>query len=166
MAPDFRARMVRVGERALSRGHAERFDAIVWANELAHAAWDDAVAPMPDGAMLVEEAVDRATPAPAGGAVERGERAAGLLVMEKSGLWRFDSVGPDGDVADEARVAPCAACHREAPRDGVFPVGPPAQPKMATSSAAITATAPTSVARAAATYDARSAGAADAPSSR
>jgi hypothetical protein len=150
--------MARVSDRQVSRGHAERFDAIVWANDVARAMWDDARASMPDGAMLIEEAIERTA---------RGDRAAGLLVMEKrEGTWRFVVVGADGEVVDDARVAACAACHQEAPRDGVFPVGPVAQAKTATSTAATTATAPTAVASAAATYDVRSAGSADLPSRR
>jgi hypothetical protein len=158
VARDFRERMARVGERQLSRGHAERFDAVVWANDVARAVWDEAVAPMPDGAMIVEEAVERGA---------KGDRAAGLLVMEKrDGSWRFVAIGADGEVVDDARVARCAACHREAPRDSVFPVGPPLQPKTTATSAAITTAAPTAVAAAAATYDARIAGSVALPSSR
>jgi hypothetical protein len=108
---DFRQRMARVMERALSRGHAERFDGVVWANDAARAAWD-ANAEMPEGAMLVEEAIEHTT---------KGDRAAGLLVMEKrGGGWRFTVVDAGGRVVEEAREAACASCHREAPRDGVF----------------------------------------------
>ncbi len=150
--------MVRVSERLLSRGHGERFDGVVWANDVARATWDAATGAMPDGAVLVEEASERAA---------GGDRPAGLFVMEKrDGTWRFFAVGADGKVAEGPGVAACAACHRDAPRDSVFPVGPPAQPKSAASSAAIAMTAPTAVARTAATYDARSAGSADAPLSR
>lgn len=109
---DFRSSMVRVKERFVSAGHAERFDAIVWANEAARAAWS-AAGDMPDGAMLVEEVIDRD---------RRGERFAGLLVMDKAGgaSWRFTAVGPAGEVVTGDRLSPCATCHREAPRDGVF----------------------------------------------
>ena len=111
VAADFRQRMARVMDRAVSRGHAERFDGIVWANEAARAAWDG-TADMPDGAMLVEEAIER-TP--------KGDRAAGLLVMEKrDGAWHFTVVDAGGRIAADAREAACAACHHEAPRDGVF----------------------------------------------
>jgi hypothetical protein len=155
---DFRERMVQLGARGRSRGHAERFDAVVWANEVARAAWDAAPAPMPDGAMLVEEALEPTGP---------GGRALGLLVMEKrGGTWRFVAVGADGEVVDDARVTPCASCHREAPRDSVFPLGSGGQPNSAASSAAITATAPTAVASAAATNETRSAGFAESPSRR
>jgi hypothetical protein len=108
---DFRQHMARVGERAVSRGHAERFDGIVWANDAARAAWD-AGGEMPDGAMLVEEAIERTA---------KGDQAAGLLVMEKrGGGWRFTVVDAAGRVAEDTREAACAACHREAPRDYVF----------------------------------------------
>jgi hypothetical protein len=149
--------MARLGARARSLGHADRFEAVVWANDVARAAWDAAPAPMPDGSMLVEETFERAS---------QGGRALGLLVMEKrNGAWRFVAVGADGEVVDDARVSACASCHREAPRDSVFPLGG-GQPSKATTSAAITATAPTAVASAAATNEARSAGRADSPSSR
>jgi hypothetical protein len=150
--------MARVSERQLSRGHGERFDGIVWTNDVARAVWDAAGTPMPDGAVLVEEAIERSA---------RGDRPAGLFVMEKrDAAWRYTVVSPDGEVIDDARVAPCATCHRDAPRDAVFPVGPAPQAKSAASSAAMTATAPTAVASAAATYEARSAGSADLPWSR
>jgi hypothetical protein len=151
--------MVRVGELRVSRGHGERYGAVVWANDVARATWDAAVAPLPEGAVLVEEATDHTA---------GGDRLAGLFVMEKrDGAWQFSAVGADGDVADGARTARCAACHRDAPRDSVFPVGPaPGQAKSAASSAAITTTAPTAVARTAATYDARIAGSDDSPLSR
>jgi len=97
--------------RFLSEGHAERFDATVWVAEDSRAAWG-AGSEMPDGAMLVEELVSRSA---------KGEKSAGLLVMAKrDGAWSFVSVGPDGDVVDDARTARCAACHRDAPRDFVF----------------------------------------------
>ena len=97
-------------------------------------------------------------------------RPVGLLVMEKRAeSWRFVAVGPDGEVVSDARVAPCAECHRDAPRDFVFrrpSEAPAGQSSSAAANAATTATAPTTVATAAATYDARSAGSAPAPSSR
>jgi hypothetical protein len=103
--------MTRVKDRFVSEGHAERFDAMVWANEGGRTAWTTG-AEMPDGALLVEELIDRD---------RRGDRPAGLLVMEKnSAKWRFTSVGPAGEVIGDARVAPCAACHRDAPQDSVF----------------------------------------------
>jgi hypothetical protein len=154
VAADFRDHMTRVVARQVSEGHGERFDAIVWANEGARVAWESG-GDMPEGAMLVEEAVQRAA---------KGDRAAGFFTMEKrDGAWRFVAVGVDGDVADDARTARCASCHAQAPRDDVFRV---AQNTTTATTAAITATAPTSVASAAATYDARSAGPADAASSR
>jgi hypothetical protein len=103
--------MQRMSDRSSSRGHAGRFDGVVWANDEARAAWD-AAGDIPDGATFVEELVDRAA---------RGDRPAGLLVMEKrSGAWRFAAMGPDGETVNDARVAPCAGCHRDAPRDFVF----------------------------------------------
>ncbi len=103
--------MVRVKDRFLSEGHAERFDAVIWANEGGRAAWASG-SDMPAGAVFVEELIDRD---------RRGDRPAGLLVMEKNAAtWRFTAVGPSGDAVNDARAAPCAACHRDAPRDGVF----------------------------------------------
>jgi Cytochrome P460 len=158
---DFRARLSRVSDRFLSEGHGDGFDAVVWSNEAARAE-ADAGGAFADGAMLVEEAIGR-------DALDGGA-AAGLLVMEKrADAWRFVAVGPDGDVVSDARVAPCAQCHRDAPRDFVFRTPNPAQARQSSSaaaSAATTATAPTTVATAAATYDARSAGSADVPSRR
>jgi len=107
---DFRTRMTRMGERFLSRGHAEHFDAVIWANGEALSP-RDAGAVLPEGAMLLEELT-----AEKGGA----DRPAGLFVMEKrAGLWRFVVVGTRGEVVSDARVAPCAECHREA-KDFVF----------------------------------------------
>ena len=159
---DFRARLSRLSDRFLSQGHAERFDAVVWANDAARQTGSgdsraDSGSDFADGAMFVEEAIDRAA---ADGGV------AGLLTMEKrAGAWRFSAIEPDGQVLTEPRTAACAACHREAPRDFAFRTPPP-QSSSAAASAPITATAPTPVATAAATYDARSAGSAAAPSRR
>jgi hypothetical protein len=148
---DFREHMTKVLGRQLSRGHGERFDAIVWANDAAKGAWD-AGGEMPDGAVLVEEAIERV-----GSGAGRGDRPAGLLLMEKGeGAWRFRAVGPEGSVAEEAR---CGACHAQAPRDRVFRVD---QSSSAASAAASTATVPAPVATMAATVDTRSAGPADA----
>ncbi len=158
---DFRARLSRVSDRFRSEGHGDAFDAVVWSNEAARAG-ADAGGAFADGAMFVEEALAR-------DALDAGA-GVGLLVMEKrADAWRFVTVGADGDVVSDARVAPCADCHRDAPRDFVFrtpgPI-PARQSSNAAASAATTATAPTTVATAAATYDARSAGSADVPSRR
>jgi hypothetical protein len=108
---DFRAHLSRVSDRFLSRGHADRFDGVVWASEeaaVAAASGSD----FADGARFVEEAFGRDV-------TDGG--AAGLLAMEKrAGVWHFAAVGPDGDVAGDARTGACAACHREAPHDFVF----------------------------------------------
>jgi hypothetical protein len=109
--PDFREHMARVSERGPSHGHADRFDAIVWANDVARAAWDGA-GDLPAGSMLVEEAIERTS---------KGDRAAGLLVMDKRGeTWRFVVVDALGRVARDSQEKACAACHRDAPRDFVF----------------------------------------------
>ena len=109
--PDFKQKMARVVERAPSQGHAGRFDGIVWANDVGRAVWDGA-GDFADGTMLVEEAVERTS---------KGDRAAGLLVMQKrAGTWSFAVVGADGVVAKDPQEAVCVACHRDAPRDFVF----------------------------------------------
>ncbi len=158
---DFRAHLSRISDWFLSEGHGEAFDAVVWANDGARAG-ADAGEGFADGAMLVEETLDR-------GSLDGGAPL-GLLVMEKRAeTWRFAAVGPDGEVASSAAVAACAQCHRDAPDDFVFRTPRPVQAGQnikATTSAAMTVTAPTPVATAAATYDARSAGSAPAPSSR
>jgi hypothetical protein len=111
VAPDFRSRMAKLTGRFTSEGHAERFDAIVWANGSARRAWT-AHGVVEDGGMFIEELTDRCC---------QGDRAGGLLVMEKDGGgWRFTVVGSAGEVVTDARVAACAACHHDAPRDGVF----------------------------------------------
>jgi hypothetical protein len=108
---DFRSHMTRVSERIVSHGHADRFDGVVWANDVARAAWEP-TGDMPDGAVLVEEAIER-TP--------KGDRPAGLLVMVKHGtMWRFHLVDEHNHVVDGAREAACASCHTDAPRDFVF----------------------------------------------
>jgi hypothetical protein len=148
---DFRTLLARVGDRFASQGHAGRFEAIVWANEGARAGL--AGAKYPEGAMLVEEALT--------GAVDAG--TLGLLVMEKRGNgWSFATVDADGAVVSDDRVSACAACHKDAARDFVFPV----QSSSAAATPAMNSTAPRTVATAAPTYDARSAGSAAAPSSR
>ena len=110
---DFGDHMTRLLPRQVSEGHGEKYDAIVWASDGARDAWQSG-ADMPDGAMLVEELVERAA---------RGDRPGGVLVMEKRGAaWRFVAASPSGEVADDARVSRCATCHAEAPRDDVFRV--------------------------------------------
>jgi hypothetical protein len=110
--PNFRSQLTRVSERFLSRGHGQRFDAIAWATADASSHLDDP-GQIPDGAMLVEEAIERQ---------REGDRAAGLLVMiRRSGAWRFIAVAPDGRVVD-ANAATCKSCHDEAP-ESVFPLG-------------------------------------------
>ena len=111
---DFRDHMTRVADRQTSRGHAGRFDGVVWANDAAKTAWDG-TGDMPDGAALVEEAIERGA---------KGDRPAGLLFMEKKdGAWRFAAQGPAGEPPDQPDVgARCAACHVDAPRDSVFRV--------------------------------------------
>lgn len=108
---DFRERFARVADRAPSHGHADRFDAVVWTNDVGRAAWD-ASGDFADGAMLVEEAIEKTA---------KGDRAAGLLVMEKhAGTWRFVVVEPGGGVAKDSQEKACAECHAQAPRDFVF----------------------------------------------
>jgi hypothetical protein len=135
---DFRTRLSRTSDRFPSRGHADRFDAVVWANDGARAA-DASGGEFADGAMFVEEAI--------GHAVTDGG-AMGLLAMEKrSGVWQFAAVGVEGEVVNDARVAACVACHREAPHDFVFVT--PGQSSSAAARAATTVTAPIPVTTAA-----------------
>jgi hypothetical protein len=104
--------MSKVGARFLSTGHGHRFDAVLWVNEAARAAWADLPAPLPEGSMMVEEVID---------VDRRGDRSAGLLVMEKKQAgWRFLAVGPEGDVAGDEGGSRCSSCHHDAPADGVF----------------------------------------------
>jgi len=151
--------MQRVGDRFVSHGHGDSFDAVLWANDAARDALEAGIDAR-DGAMFVEDAV-RATP--------RGDQPEGELTMEKrQGEWRFFVLEPEADAATTAAPGSCAGCHRDSPRDFVFKPPParaaPAQMHSAATSAAITATAPTAVAIPAATYDASSAGAAASPS--
>jgi len=105
--------MAKLGDRFPSRGHADQFDALLWANDGALAAWTSG-GDAADGAMFVEEALPPGTSA-------AGEASAGLLVMEKrGGAWTYAIVNPGADVWTDDRVAPCATCHRDAPRDSIF----------------------------------------------
>ena len=108
---DYRSRMIRVGGRFLSRGHGERFDAIVWTNQAAQPAVRG-LGPAQDGGLLVEEAFVKDV---------RGDEAEGLLVMQRRDGWHFAAIDEDAAVASDERVASCAACHADAP-DSVFPV--------------------------------------------
>jgi len=124
--------MTKVGERFLSRGHAEHFDAVIWANAAALSTRDAAAVmpeagmPLPEGAIPLPEGV---MPAAEGamlleeiiGRKAGGDRPGGLFVMEKrAGQWRFVVVGTRGEVVSDDRVALCAECHRET-KDFVFP---------------------------------------------
>jgi hypothetical protein len=109
---DFRATYTKLGDRFLSDGHAKRYQAVLWLNAAARTAWGALPAPMPEGAVVVEEAID----------TERGgDRAAGLWIMQKAADgWKFLAVGPAGEVVSDGRVAPCAECHRQAPHEDLF----------------------------------------------
>jgi hypothetical protein len=124
VAADFREHMTRVSERSVSHGHADRFDGVVWTNEAARAGWNGP-GEMADGAMLVEEAVEKTV---------KGDRPAGLLVMEKrAGTWRFVVVDAAGHVVEWSRAEACVGCHRDAPRDFVFHLDAAAAPAPAAS---------------------------------
>jgi hypothetical protein len=112
VADDFRTKMKLVADRFLSRGHAERFDALVWANDAAEKSWGTPSA-MAVGALLVEETITRD-----GGT----DRPGGLLVMEKADAgWRYLVVAASGEVTSGGRLAACETCHREA-KGSVFPL--------------------------------------------
>jgi hypothetical protein len=114
VARDFRVHMTRLTDRFLSHGHADRFDATIWASEVV-AADGGAEGDFADGTVFVEEGVVRDT---------RGDRSAGLLVMTKeNGTFRFDAVDPEGRTASRERVATCVICHGEA-QGLVFPWTP------------------------------------------
>ena len=108
------SRLARVSDRFLSQGHAERFDAVLWANDAARRPAEVAVdggSEFAEGAIFVEEAIER---------TESDAGVAGLLAMEKrNGAWVFSAVQPDGEVVSDPRTGSCATCHREAPRDFV-----------------------------------------------
>ena len=107
----FRSQMTRVGERFVSHGHADQFEALLWINDAASGAWggDGEFA---DGSAFVEEAVSHGP---------SGDRPGGLLVMVKhESAWTFAAFAPNGDAAAAAFVTSCPDCHREAPRDFVF----------------------------------------------
>jgi hypothetical protein len=107
---DFRRRMKSMAGPFLSRGHGDRFDAVLWANPTAESHWDR-TDEMPDGAMLIEDAFVRDTGDP---------RPAGLFVMQRTaGAWRYWAIGVSGEIADDERVDACAECHRQA-RSEVF----------------------------------------------
>jgi hypothetical protein len=109
---DFRSTFTRATDRFLSRGHGERFDAVVWINATARSALQ-AEGAMEDGSLLLEETTVHDA---------RGERPTGLLVMEKrQGTWSFTCVGPEGEVVTDPHLALCVTCHREAPQS-VFPL--------------------------------------------
>ena len=107
----FRSQMRRAGERFMSHGHGDRFDALLWLNDAANSAWGGDGA-FPEESGFVEEAI-------AHGA--SGDRPEGLLIMVKHGAsWTFAALAPNGDAASAPQVATCPDCHREAPRDFVF----------------------------------------------
>jgi len=110
---DFPSHLTRLTGRFLSRGHGERFDAFIWVNEAGRSA-ALGEGQTGQGAVLVEEAVVTDV---------RGDRPAGLLVMQRLDTWRFTAVEPDGTVVKDERVTACARCHGEA-ADSVFPVAP------------------------------------------
>jgi hypothetical protein len=103
----FRSTMTRASERFVSRGHGQRFEALVWADPQVLARWDTP-AQIPTGALVLEESF-----------VHDGadERPGGLLVMQKQATgWRFSAVTPEGEVAS---LIACSTCHEQS-ETGLF----------------------------------------------
>ncbi|MEI7894095.1 MAG: cytochrome P460 family protein [Myxococcales bacterium] len=116
---DFRSTFTRLGPRRFSsRGHLyERFVADVYASAGVREALREH-RPFAPGAVLIKEQFDRVS-----------GQGAGILVMEKRagfdperGDWRYVVVGGGGGVVQEGKLAVCAGCHKDAPRDYVFPI--------------------------------------------
>lgn len=105
--------------RFVSQGHATgRWEAEVWANELAKKALATRSREVPVGAIVVQEHR------------ERGGEVGPILVMEKMpagyarehGDWRWAAVGSQGQLVRDGIVESCAGCHDDAPMDGLFPI--------------------------------------------
>jgi hypothetical protein len=107
--------------RVVSQGHAAgRWDVDVYANEAAQKALASRAREVPVGAVVVQEHFER-----------NAEKAAGpVMVMEKRekgyapdhGDWRFAVIGSRGQLVKDGVVDSCAACHDDAPMDGLFPI--------------------------------------------
>jgi len=121
---DYRATFAKVNKaRFVSQGHASgRWDVDVYANELAQKALVARSRDVPVGATVVEEHFEKS-----------GGAAGPIMVMEKRpkgfapehGDWRYAVVGSQGQLVRDGAAPTCAACHDDAPMDGLFPIVEP-----------------------------------------
>jgi len=112
IAPDFRSRLKRIGDRFVSNGHAAgRWDAEMFANAGAENAWGGDE-PFPVGSELLLSHVER-----------QGDKSDGpVMAMRKGeGGWAFTVMNSRGEAITGRGLSACEACHRDAPRDHVFP---------------------------------------------
>lgn len=113
-APEFKSRMKRVGERFESKGHAAgRWDAELYANGIAESGWSTD-SPFPEGAEFAMEHIER-----------QGDKSSGpVMTMKKgsSGAWVFGVINARGESLNGRALESCTACHKDAPRDSVFPI--------------------------------------------
>jgi hypothetical protein len=106
--------------KLVSRHATERFEADIYANELAVKALATRSREVPVGAIVVEEHHER-----------QGDKRPGpVYLMEKKakgfapehGDWRWVMIGSAGQLVGDGVVDQCAGCHDDSPMDGLFPI--------------------------------------------
>lgn len=106
--------MKRVGDRFDSKGHAAgRWDGDLYANPLAEQGWSSD-APFAPGAEFAMDHTER-----------QGDKSAGpAMTMKKGddGAWQFGVITARGETLRGRSLESCTACHKDAPRDFVFPI--------------------------------------------
>jgi hypothetical protein len=122
---DFRARFAKLNRaRFPSQGHlVDRFWVDLYANDGGRALYDGTVTEAAPGAMIVKDSFEHKV---------EGEAQGPVFVMQKQpkgydethGDWRFIVVTASGEIAGDGKLAPCNACHDDAPRDHVFRATP------------------------------------------
>lgn len=121
LPPEYRTRFTKVNTaRFVSRGHASgRWEADVWANELAAGALATRAREVPVGAIVVQEHFEVSDGSP-GPIMLMEKRPPGYA--EEHGDWRWAVVGSRGQLVKDGVIESCAGCHDDAPMDGLFPI--------------------------------------------
>lgn len=113
IAPDFKSRLKKVGERFVSNGHAAgRWEAELFANGLAESVWSGDES-FPVGSELLLSHTER-----------QGDKSDGPVMAMKKGEsgWSFSVMNSRGEPITGRGLNACDACHKDAPRDHVFPM--------------------------------------------
>jgi hypothetical protein len=119
---DFRERLTKMNRaRFVSKGHAAgRWEVDVYANEAGAKALRDPRTEVPEGAVFVEEHVERAPESHQGPLMMLEKMSAGFDAAHHD--WRYVVLGANGDLEGDGSLDGCTRCHDSAPHDHLFVV--------------------------------------------